>query len=175
MKKRAAVILTSILLILTLGGTVSAYTAEDVFTALEEANVPEVYVLQAEAYFETHPMSETQANLIMQYIDAALVIADGKTKVSELTSTQRGEIFQELVMAGQVFSLVVTYEGATNYEKGAVYVRDTGNNNIFIVSAEDVIKHTGFDYSIALYGLLFLVLAGAAGAVVYRRMGRDAA
>lgn len=172
MKKFAAVIVLS-LLILSLGGVVSAYTADDVFTALEDANVPEAYILQAEAYFDDHPMTESQANVIMEHIDAALVIADGKTKASELTSTQRGAIFQELVAAGQVLDLTVTYEGASNYEKGTVYVRDGENNVVFMVTAEDVIKHTGFDYSIVLYGLLVLGAAAAAGLIIRRRIAKN--
>ena len=174
MKKFAAVIVLS-LLILSLGGVVSAATAEDVFTALEDANVPEDYILQAEAYFDAHPMTDTQAGVILQHIEAALVIADGKTKASQLTSTQRGAIFQELVKAGQVLSLTVTYEGSTNYEKGTVYVRDAQNNVVFMVTAEDVIKHTGFDYSIALYGLLVLAVAGAAALLIRRRTAKASA
>lgn len=174
MKKFAAVIVIS-LLILSFGGVVSAATAEDVFTALEDANVPEAYILQAEAYFDAHPMTDTQAGVILQHIEAALVIADGKTKASQLTSTQRGAIFQELVKAGQVLSLTVTYEGSTNYEKGTVYVRDAQNNVVFMVTAEDVIKHTGFDYSIALYGLLVLAVAGAAALLIRRRTAKASA
>ncbi|MDW7656328.1 MAG: hypothetical protein SCM11_04045 [Bacillota bacterium] len=169
MKKLTAAIVLSLIMILSLGGVVSAATAEDVFTALEDANVPEAYILQAEAYFDAHPMTDAQAGVILQHIDAALVIANGKTKASELTSAQRGEIFQELVQAGNVLNLTVTYEGSTNYEKGTVYVRDAQNNVVFMVTAEDVIKHTGFDYSIFLYGLLILAVAGASGLVIRRK------
>ena len=169
MKKKTAVLLVSFLLVFVLGGAVAAYTADDVFTALEDANVPEAYILQARAYFDENPMTEDQANVIMQHIEAALVIADGKTRASELTSTQRGEIFQELVKAGQVLNLTVTYEGATNYEKGTVYVRDQQNNVVFMVTAADVIKHTGFDYSIVLAGAGVLVLAAGSALLIRRR------
>ncbi len=175
MKRSIALILITLLMVIMAGGVVSAYTADDVFTALEDANVPEAYILQAEAYFDAHPMTEAQANIIMEHIDAALIIADGKTKASELTSTQRGAIFQELVEAGQVFDLVVTYEGATNYEKGTVYVRDSQNNVVFMITAEDAIKHTGFDYSIALIGIGVLLLAGVSAGLVYRRRQTEAA
>jgi hypothetical protein len=173
MKKFAAVIILSLLMILSLGGVVSAATADDVFTALDDANVPEAYILQAEAYFDAHPMTDTQAGVILQHIDAALAIANGKTKASELSSTQRGAIFQELVKAGQVLSLTVTYEGSSSYEKGTVYVRDAQNNVVFMVTAEDVIKHTGFDYSIILYGLLILSGAAATGLLIRRKTAKD--
>lgn len=169
MKKLTAVILVSILLILSLGGAVAAYTADDVFAALEDANVPEAYILQAEAYFEANPMTEEQAGVIMEHIDAALVIADGKTKASELTSTQRGAIFQELVKAGQALDLVVTYEGVTNYEKGTVYVRNQAGDVVFMVTAEEVIKQTGFDYSIVLAGLGVLIVAAGVAVLLRRR------
>lgn len=175
MKKITAVLLIGILMI-ACGGIVSAYTADDVFTALEEANVPEAYILQAEAYFEESPMTEEQAGVIMGHIDAALEIAGGKTKASELTSEQRADIFMELVEAGQVLDLVVTYEGNTSYETGIVYVRDQNDDVIFMVTAEDVIKHTGFDYTIVLIGLGVLVLAGAAALLLRRRQSvEDAA
>jgi len=170
MEKSLTVLLISLLMIVMTGGIVSAYTAEDVFTALEDANVPEAYILQAEAYFDAHPMTEAQANVIMDHIDAALVIADGKTKASELTSTQRGNIFQELVAAGNVLDLVVTYEGSTDYKKGTVYVRDAQNNVVFMVSADDVVKHTGFDYSIVIYGAAFIAIAALSIVLVRRRV-----
>jgi hypothetical protein len=173
MKKFAAVIIMSLLMVLSLGGVVSAATAEDVFTALEDANVPEAYILQAEAYFDANPMTDAQAGQILQHIDAALAIANGKTKASELTSAQRGAIFQELVKAGLVVGLTVTYEGSSSYEKGTVYVRDAQNNIVFMVTAEDVIKHTGFDYSIVIYGLLILAVAGTSGLLIRRKTAKD--
>ena len=163
------------LMLIMAGGMVSAYTANDVFIALEEANVPEAYILQAKAYFDAYPMTEAQANIIMEHIDAALVIADGKTKASELTSSQRGDIFLELVEAGQVLDLVVAYEGATNYEKGTGYARDQQNNVVFMVTAEDAVKHTGFNYSIILAGLAVLILAGISLVPVRRLPGMQAA
>ena len=65
MIKSLTVLLISLLMIIMTGGIVSAYTAEDVFTALEDANVPEAYILQAEAYFDAHPMTDAQSFVIM--------------------------------------------------------------------------------------------------------------
>lgn len=160
MKRITAILAIIVLVIMAVGGAAAAYTADDVFAKLADSNVPEAYILQAEAYFTANPMTEAQAEVIMQHIEAALLIADGKTKASELTSEQRGAIFQELVKAGQVLDLVVTYEGSTDYAKGTVYVRDSEGNIVFMVSAEDAVKQTGFDYAIILAGIGVLILAG---------------
>jgi hypothetical protein len=60
-----------------------------------------------------------------------------------------------------------------SYADGAINVRDASGELIITESFEGAVKQTGFDYSIILYGLVALVLAGASAVVVKKKLASE--
>ena len=164
MKKLLTMILVVLLMVGGMTAAVSAATIQDVVDALTDGGVPEVYVLQAESYLEDRGLTSAEADQLLIFIDNAVEIADGETQLSKLTGAQNSAIFDEIKDAADLFDLTVTYDNEV------LNVKDESNQTVFTVSKENAVKQTGFDYSIVLYGLAFLFLAGVSGLVIARKV-----
>ena len=167
MKRILSIALTTLLIVMSFSAVVSAAPVDDVIAALEEANVPEAYVEQARSYFAENPLTEEDAAAIIGYIEAAAAIADGKTKISELSGADRSAILAEISKAANVIDLTVSYDD------GDINVRDASGNLVFSESGAGAVKQTGFDYSIILFGLAGIVLAGSAAIVSKKKLASD--
>lgn len=150
-----AMILIVFILVMGIGATVMAAPADDIMTALEATDAPDVYFPQVEAYLNSITISPAQATAVITRINNADTIANGVTKFSKLTKAQASAILAEISAAAQVLSLTATYNGST------LYIKDATNKTVFTVSDSDVIKQTGYDYSIVLAGAALIILAGA--------------
>ena len=166
MKKFLTMILVVLLMVGGMTAAVSAATIQDVVDALTDGGVPEVYVLQAEAYLEDRGLTSAEADQLLIYIGNAVEIADGETQLSQLTSAQNAAIFEEIKDAAALLNLTVTYDNEV------LNVKNASNQIVFTVSKDAAVKQTGFDYSIVLYGLAFLLLAGVSGLVIARKVRR---
>ena len=164
MKKVLTMMLVILLMVGGMTAAVSAATLQDVVDALTEGGVPEVYVLQAEAYLEDRGLTEAEADQLLIYIGNAVTITAGEKQLSKLTAEQNSGIMQEIQNAADFLNLSVTYDNEV------LNVKDDSNQTVFTVSKEDAVKQTGFDYSIVLYGLAFLVLAGVVGVFAVRKV-----
>ena len=164
MKKLLTMMLVVLLMVGGMTAAVSAATLQDVVDALTDGGVPEVYVLQAESYLEDRGLTSAEADQLLIYIGNAVEIADGETHLSKLTGAQNSGILQEVQNAADFLNLSVTYDNEV------LNVKDESNQTVFTVSKENAVKQTGFDYSIVLYGLAFLLLAGVSGLVIVHKV-----
>ena len=167
MKKILSLALTVLLVVMGFAAVVSAATTDDVLQALEDANVPEAYVEQARSYFADNPLTEAEAEALVGYIKAAADLADGTTKISDLSGAQRSAILAEISNAAQVIGLTASYDD------GTIYIRDADGNLVFSESGEGAVKQTGFNYSIVLYGLGGLVLAAGTAVISKKKLASD--
>jgi hypothetical protein len=90
-------------------------------------------------------------------IDEVLATTGDKIRLSQLNSRQKLAILEYFTEAGQVLDLEVVYDD------GDIIVTDKDNKQVFYVNKADIIKQTGYNYDIALYGMALLLLAGLAG------------
>ncbi len=168
MKKLGIMILTAVMAIMTFASITSAATKSDIIQKLNDSSILNVYVTQAEAYLNSVTVTSTQADQIIAYIDSVNATVGNKTKLSELTSTQKQSILNDFTAAGVVMNLTVVYE------TGNIVITDAEDREVFNVTypTANLIKQTGFDYSIILVGLGFLALA-IASAFVSRKLLRS--
>ena len=167
MKKVLSVALTILVIVMSFAAVVSAAPVDDVIKALQDAKVPAAYVEQARSYFAANPLTADQASAIIANIEAASAAADGKTKLSELTDAQVSAIMTEIKEAAQVIGLTASYDN------GVINVKDATGKLVISVSGAGAVKQTGFDYSIVLFGLAGLVIAGASALVIKRKLASD--
>ncbi|MHB1484479.1 MAG: hypothetical protein ACYCYI_07410 [Saccharofermentanales bacterium] len=170
MKKIFVMMMTTIIAVMSISTISSAATKSDIVTLLRNSHVLEVYVAQAESYLNSITVTSAQADAVIEHINNANAIVGTKTLLSELTSVQKAGILAEISAAAVHLNLTVTISS------GSLIVKDASMNVVYSVnlSSSDLIKQTGFDYSIILFGMAFLMLAGVAGIVVGTRlkMGR---
>lgn len=167
MKKVLSVALTILVVVMAFASVVSAAPVDDVITALEDANVPAAYVEQARSYFAANEITAEQSAAIVANIEAAADIADGETKLSALTDAQVTAIMTEIKEAAQEVGLTASYDN------GTINVKDATGKLIISESGAGAVKQTGFDYSIVLFGLAGLVIAGASALVIKRKLASD--
>lgn len=159
--KKVMILFVVMIVILGLSTAASAATLSDVVTALNNAEVPAVYVSQAEAYFNANPITSAQADSLIAHINAAAKIANGETSMTKLTGTQVSEILDEVSGAAKVVGLTAAYSGDET-----VGIFDSTGKLVFAIAktstpATSAIKQTGFDYSMVLAGLAMMLLAGS--------------
>lgn len=155
MKKLTALLMIAIL-VLTMGAAVSAATEADIISALQAANVPAVYVSQAQSYLAANEVTAAQADEIIGYINDAKATAAGQTSLSKLTADQKNEILADVTAAAKVLDLKATYNGVDH----TIGITDTTGKLVIAVSSANAVKQTGYDYSLVLIGLLTVLLAG---------------
>lgn len=134
--------------------------AKDIIQKLKSSQVLKVYVSQAESYLYSRTITTQEAEQILALLDEVLAIVGKNGKLSDLTSRQKLAILELFTEAGEVLDLEVVYDD------GDIKITDKDGRVVFHVvypSTADIIRHTGYDYNIALYGLSFLLLAGIAG------------
>ncbi|HPJ21404.1 MAG TPA: hypothetical protein PLP30_05510 [Clostridia bacterium] len=151
--RKSLAIVVSVIILVAWATTASAATVNDILQALGDAGVPEVYVLQAESYMADKTISPATADAVIVHINNAAAIADGETKISALSGEQKSDIAVEFAAACALLNLRAEF-GDHN-----LTVYDDSDRIVFIVTAEEAIKHTGYDYNIAIYGALILLLA----------------
>ena len=151
--------MTTIIAVMSITTISSAATKADIISLLRSSHVLEVYVTQAESYLNSITVTSAQADAVIEHINNANAIVGTKTLLSELTSVQKAGILAEVTAAAAHLNLTVTISS------GSLIVKDASLAVVFSVNlaASDLVKQTGFDYSILLYGLAVLMLAGAAG------------
>jgi competence protein ComGC len=135
----------------------SATTTSDIVHKLKSSKILKIYVTQAESYLHSRNISSVQADKIMALIDEVLATTGDKIRLSQLNSRQKLAILEYFTEAGQVLDLEVVYDD------GDIIVTDKDNKQVFYVNKADIIKQTGYNYDIALYGMALLLLAGLAG------------
>ncbi|MHB1454505.1 MAG: hypothetical protein ACYCYM_11205 [Saccharofermentanales bacterium] len=155
MKRMIITLVTVILMISCFATAASAATVSDVVAKLRDSNVKEVYVLAAESYLNTLTLTSAQCDEIITRINNTNAITGTREELSELTTAEKQAILVEFAAAGTALGLTVTVVD------GDVTVIDGEDRTVFYADGPDVVKQTGFDYSIVLYGLAALVLAAA--------------
>ena len=133
-------------------------------------NIPARYVNQAENYFNTVEITESEANTIIEKIDAVkkYLESTGVSKWSELTSAQIDQIVALSNDASKVIGVTLTYDKIT---KAVTATKDGKTISDVVVpggsgsnSGNDVIKTTGFAVAdatvIAGLGILLVTAAG---------------
>jgi len=153
MKKILIMMVTTIIAVMSFTVVASAAASSDVIKVLNDSNIPDVYVSQAESYLNSVTVTQAQSDAIIARIKDVNAIVGDKTKLSELTLAQKQSVLNEFTAAGVVLDLKVVYDN------GDINVTDAQSNIVFNVPKAEIIKHTGFDYSIVLYGLALLMLA----------------
>ncbi len=162
MRKSILIVVVSVVILLAFSITASAATVNDILQSLRDAGVPEVYVLQAESYMADKTITSTTADAVITHITNAATIADGETKISVLTGEQKSGIAVEFAAACALLNLRAEF-GDHN-----LTVYDESDNIVFIVTSEEAIKHTGYDYNLILYGFILLALSAASVFVTKR-------
>ncbi len=144
-------------MIIALGTSVAAATEADIITALTNAKVPAVYISQAESFLATYNTTANQADQIVANINLAAATAAGQTDPALLTASQKTAIFANIVAAAKAVDLTATINTTT----GTISIVDaTGRQVAMTVASATAVKQTGNDYSLALAGLLSILLAG---------------
>ncbi|MBN1623874.1 MAG: hypothetical protein JW903_05865 [Clostridia bacterium] len=164
MKKKTILIVAIVIMLMSFTATASAATVSDILQSLRDANVPEVYVLQAESYMADKTVTSATADAIIVHINNAAVIADGETKLSQLTGEQKSGILTEISAACALLDMTASYVDE------ALTIKDSTGNIVIYLSAEDAIKQTGYDYNLILYGLGILMIAGISIIVVKKKL-----
>lgn len=167
MKKVLSVALTILVIVMSFTAVVSAAPVDDVIKALQDAKVPAAYVEQARSYFAANAITADQATAIVANVKAASTAAAGKTKLSELSDAQVTAIMTEIKEAAQVVGLTASYDN------GTINVKDSTGKLVISESGAGAVKQTGFDYSIVLFGLAGLVIAGASALVIKKKFASD--
>lgn len=163
MVKKTLIITVLLAISLSLTAIVSAATVNDILQSLRDAGVPEVYVLQAESYMADKTVSATTADAIIVHINNAAAIANGETKLSQLTGEQKSGILVEINAACALLNLTASYTDK------ALTVKDSTGNTVLYLSADDAIKQTGYDYNLILYGFAIILVAGVSAVVFSRK------
>ena len=161
MKKVLVALMTLIMMVSLFAPAASAATVTDVVAALRASNVKEVYVLAAESYLNSRTLTSAQCEEIILRINNVNTITGDRLELSELSLSEKQAILSEFAAAGTALGLTVSVVD------GDVTVMD-GDDEVFYADGPDVVKQTGFDYSILLYGFGALALATAI-AVALRR------
>ncbi|MCD6321833.1 MAG: hypothetical protein J7L77_02290 [Clostridiales bacterium] len=169
MKYKTIIIIALIILLMSFSITASAATVNDILQALRDANVPEVYVLQAESYMAGKTVTPAIADAIIVHINNADTIAAGETKLSVLNSSQKNDIMIEIAAATALLDLTVSYVDET------LTVKDDSENIVGILSLEDAIKQTGYDYNLILYGVALFLLTGVAVIATRKKLSKGTA
>lgn len=166
MKKLMVMLMTTVIAIMSFASVTSAATKADIVTALNNSHILNVYVAQAESYLNSVTVTSDQADQVIALINHVNATVGTKTKLSELTSVQKQSILTDFTAAGVVMGLTVVYNS------GNIVVKNSSNQQVFTVSTTtgNIIKQTGFDYSVVLYGLAILMLAGVSGLVIRKRL-----
>lgn len=170
MKKLTALLMIAIL-VLTMGAAVSAATEADIISALQAANVPAVYVSQAQSYLAANEVTAAEADEIIGYINDAKSAAAGQTSLSKLTAAQKIAIINDVEKAASVLDLKATYNGVDH----TIGITDTTGKLVIAVSSANAVKQTGYDYSLVLIGLLTVLLASVTAVAGKIRKVRTAA
>jgi hypothetical protein len=157
MKKLSVMLMVIIISMMSFASFTSAATTSDIINKLKSSSILKVYVTQADSYLKSITVTSEEADRILELIDEVLATVGDKVRLSRLNSRQKLAILEYFTEAGQVLDLEVVYDD------GDIVVTDKDNNKVFYVNNADIIKHTGNNYDIALYGMAFLLLAGIAG------------
>jgi hypothetical protein len=157
MKKLFIMLVVIVISIMSFASISSATTTSDIVHKLKSSKILKIYVTQAESYLHSRNISSVQADKIMALIDEVLATTGDKIRLSQLNSRQKLAILEYFTEAGQVLDLEVVYDD------GDIIVTDKDNKQVFYVNKADIIKQTGYNYDIALYGMALLLLAGLAG------------
>ena len=165
MKKIITMFMVMLMSVIGFTSITSAATTADIIQKLNDSAVLNVYVTQAESYLNSVTVTSEQADQIIAHIDAVNAIVGDKKKLSDLTSVQKQAILNEFTQAGVVMNLTVVYDS------GNITITDSQERQIFNVTypIANIIKQTGFDYSIILVGLSMLVIV-IASAFVSRKL-----
>ncbi len=157
MKKLSVMLMVIIISMMSFASFTSAATTNDIVNKLKSSKILKIYVTQAESYLHSRQITSEQADKIMDLIDEVLATTGDKIRLSQLNSRQKLAILEYFTEAGQVLDLEVVYDD------GDIIVTDKDDKQVFYVNKADIIKHTGYNYGIALYGMAFILLAGIAG------------
>ena len=169
MKKLTALLMIAIL-VLTMGAAVSAATEADIISALQAANVPAVYVSQAQSYLAANEVTAAQADEIIANIEKAKAVAGSETKIANLSTSQINQIGTYVNNAAQVLEMKAVLP-----KDGTVGIYDSTGKLVFAASKGNAVKQTGYDYSLVLSGFLTVLLAGVTAVAGKIRKVRAAA
>ena len=161
--KKILSVLAIALLFMGVSTSVSAASENDIITALNDANVPAVYVTQADNYLKANDVTAAQADQVIVHIKNASAIAAGVTDPKQLTQEQMQAILAEVTAAAAVLGITLTIED------GVVTFKDASNNTIAQFSLDgNEVKQTGSSYTYLVSGL-GLVAAAAGSAFFIKR------
>jgi hypothetical protein len=155
--KKFLTVLLVMTMIIALGTTVAAATEADIITALSNAKVPAVYISQAESFLATYNTTANQADQIVANINLAAATAAGQTDPAKLTVSQKSAIAANIAAAAKAVDLTAI----VNTTAGTISIQDKNGKQVAVTTAAaSAVKQTGNDYSLALVGLLSILLAG---------------
>jgi len=157
MKKFTVMLLVVVIAVMSIVAFAGAATKEDVIEKLEDSNIAEVYVTQAESYLNSVTVTSTQADQIIAYINSINATVGDKTKLSELTLEQKKSILADFVAAGVVMGLTVSADVNGNIE-----ITNDAGQVVFSVNNANIIKQTGLNYNMTYIGLSLLLISAIA-------------
>lgn len=168
MKKILIMMMVTILAVMSFAPAINAATEADIVTTLKESNILNVYVTQVESWLTTVNVTSSQADQIIALINNVNATTGKKTKLTELTSAQKQSILADFTAAGVVVGLTVEYTA------GNITVTNADSQKIFNVTypTANLIKQTGFDYNILMYGAALIVIAIAAALITRKTLSK---
>lgn len=156
MKKVTGLLLVTLMILMSFATFASAATVDDIIEKLEESNVREVYVTQAESYLNSITVTPEQAEQIIAYIENVNAIVGDRMKIEDLTIEERKAILEYFAAAGLVLNLTVVADADGNIE-----ITDESAQVVFSVDNANVVRQTGRDYIFFIAGLGLLAMAAA--------------
>ena len=172
-KKLAGLVLTASLV---LGTSVTAFAApnDDVIQALNDAKVPQTYIIQAENYLKTTTITAAQATSVKAEITKAndVLKAAGTTDLTKLSAAQKATVLAAVTEAGKDLGLTVSIDktSAGAYE---ITAADSTGKEVINFTGNQV-KQTGVDNTILALGA-FMLVAAAGSVFVVKRVSRTEA
>ena len=167
MKKLSVMLLVVVIAVMSLVAYTGAATKEDVISKLEDSNIAEVYVTQAESYLNSVTVTSDQADQIIAYIDSINETVGDKMLLSELTQDEKVSVLADFVAAGVVMDLTVSADVDGNIE-----ITNDAGQVVFSVNNANIIKQTGLNYNMTYLGLA-LIMVAAISAIGLRKALRS--
>ena len=182
MKKICSILLALVLLIVPMAITASAAgdlnaNEQKIITELKKEvkigdktfAIPKEYVTEAENYFKTIDISETQADEILGYIaeGEALIVAQNITGTTDLKKLP-ADVKDEILQLGK--DAVAVTGGTLTYDGNHVVIKNAAGQIVF--DAAPIVKQTGAEVdftAIVLSALAVIAVLGAAEIVAKKK------
>ena len=176
MKKICSILLALVLLIVPMAITASAAgdlnaNEQKIITELKKEvkigdktfAIPKEYVTEAENYFKTIDISETQADEILGYIaeGEALIVAQNITGTTDLKKLP-ADVKDEILQLGK--DAVAVTGGTLTYDGNHVVIKNAAGQIVF--DAAPIVKQTGAEVDFTAIVLATIAVVAILGAAI---------